>query len=151
MSKEHRLSPIRLFAGLSDEQLAEIDAAGEFRTYGEGETIFSEGDEGTHLYAVTKGRVQLSVGLRGQTEQVPVHVSTPGSVFGEFVLFEKLPRFASAQAYRGTEVFVVTAAEMEAVFTKDPAAGHRVMRNLCSILVSRMRKTTTELRASLTW
>jgi CRP-like cAMP-binding protein len=151
MSKEHSLSLIRLFAGLSEVQLSAIEAVGEFRNYEEGETIFAEGDEGTHLYAVTEGRVQLSVGLHGQTEQVPVHISTPGSVFGEFVLFEKLPRSATAQVYRGTGVFVVTAEQMETVFQQDPAAGHLVMRNLCSILVSRMRKTTSELRASLAW
>lgn len=151
MNKEHPLSQIRLFAGLAAEQWAAIEEVGEHRTYDEGETIFAEGDEGTHLYAVLKGRVQLSVGLRGQTEQVPVHLSAPGSVFGEFVLFERVPRSASAQAYRGTRVFVVTAEEMESIFAQDPSAGHVVMRNLCAILVGRMRKTTTELRASLTW
>ncbi len=151
MSKEHRLSGIRLFAGLSDGQLSALEEVGEYRTYKEGQTIFAEGDDGTHLYAVLEGRVQLSVGLRAQTEQVPVHVAAPGSVFGEFVLFEKLPRSASAKAYRGTRVFVVTAEDTDEVFSRDPRAGHLVMRNLCAILVGRMRKTTVELRASLTW
>lgn len=151
MSKEHLLSTIRLFATLTNEQLDALEAVGEYRSYEEGQTIFQEGDDGTHLYGVIEGRVQLSVGLRAQTEQVPVHVATPGSVFGEFVLFEKLPRSATAKAYRGTRVFVITAEEADAVFSTDPAAGHVVMRNLCAILVGRMRKTTAELRASLTW
>jgi CRP-like cAMP-binding protein len=151
MSKSHPLAAVRLFQGLADEQLAAIEGAGEYREYAEGETLFQEGDEGTHMYALLDGRVQLSVALRNVTEQVPVHVSTPGSVFGEFVLFERLPRSATAGALKPTRVFVATAEELETVFSAAPEVGLTVMRNLCRILVDRMRKTTTELRASLTW
>jgi CRP-like cAMP-binding protein len=151
MSKAHPLAVVRLFAGLSGEQLAALEALGEYRSYDEGDTIFAEGDQGTHLYALIEGRVQLSVALRDQSEQVPVHVCTPGSEFGEFVLFEETPRTATARAFRGTKVFVVTREDMDAAFARDNQAGLTIMRNLCGILVSRMRKTTAELRASLTW
>lgn len=151
MSKEHRLSTIRLFAGLTTEHLDALLEVGVFRTYEQGATVFSEGDDGTHLYALLAGRVQLSVQLGDATEQVPVHTCTSGSEFGEFVLFETTPRTATARAVKSTEVFVVTREELDRVFARFPDAGLTVLRNLCGILVGRMRKTTTELRASLTW
>ena len=147
----HPLSKIRLFAGLSDEQLDAIEGAGERRKYAAGDTLFTEGEEGTHVYCLVSGRVELSVAMSDQTEQVPVHVATVGSVFGEFVLFEQRPRSATARAVRGAHVLAVTAEDMHAAFVADPAAGYVVMHNLCNILVERMRKTTGELRASLMW
>jgi len=151
MGKKNPLSKIRLFSGIGDEHLALIEAAGETRTYQDGETLFSEGNEGTHVYAVISGRVQLSVGLAGGTEQVPVHVSARGSVFGEFVLFEEKPRSATAMAMKPVQAFAVTAEDLQVIFDEHPAVGLTIMRNLCTILVDRMRKTTTELRASLVW
>ena len=151
MAKSHHLSKIRLFAGIENDHLALIEAAGESRTYKDGETIFSEGDKGTHVYAVLEGRVQLSVALTNRTEQVPVHVSARGSVFGEFVLFEEEPRSATAMALKPVRAFAVTAEDVQEIFDEHPVVGLTMMRNLCTILVDRMRKTTTELRASLVW
>lgn len=151
MARAHALSRIPLFSGIDEKHLVLIEAAGETRIYEDGETIFSEGDEGTHMYAVIDGRVQLSVALHDATEQAPVHVSTKGSVFGEFVLFEKKPRSATARAMRPVTAFAVTVEDLEVIFAEHPRVGFVVMRNLCTILVDRMRKTTTELRASLVW
>ena len=151
MAKPHPLSTIRLFAGIPDEALDRIEAAGETRTYADGETLFSEGDTGTHMYAVLEGRVQLTVALHDKTEQVPVHIATRGSVFGEFVLFETRPRSATAMAMKPVRAFAVTAEDLQTIFDGAPAVGLTMMRNLCTILVDRMRKTTTELRASLVW
>ncbi len=151
MVKAHPLSKIRLFAGISDKHLALIDAAGETHTYEDGDALFSEGDDGTHMYAVLEGRVQLSVALADRTEQVPVHISARGSVFGEFVLFEKKPRSATAMALKPVTAFAVTAEDLQEIFNEHPVVGLVMMRNLCTILVDRMRKTTTELRASLVW
>ncbi len=151
MARAHPLSKIRLFAGIPDEDLARIEAAGETRTYPDGETLFSEGDAGTHMYAVLEGRVQLSVALHDKTEQAPVHIATRGSVFGEFVLFETNPRSATAMALKPVRAFAVTAEDLQVIFEASPEVGLTMMRNLCTILVDRMRKTTTELRASLVW
>ena len=151
MGKEHRLAVVKLFAELTNEQLDAIEAVGSFRDYGVGEIIFAEGDAGTHLYAILEGRVQLSVWLPDKSEQVPVHIATHGSEFGEFVLLEDKPRSASAATMKPTTVFVVTAGELDSVFSKNPVVGWKVMRNMCRIQVERMRKTTAELSASLGW
>jgi len=151
MAKQHPLSRIRLLAGLSDEQLQSIEEIGQYRTYAAGDTIFTEGEEGTHAYCLLSGRVELSVALGDSTEQAPVHIASPGSVFGEFVLFERTHRTATARAARSAYILVVTSESLQAVFAADPQAGYVVMSNLCRILVERVRKTTKDLRASLMW
>ena len=151
MATQDPLKEIKLFGGLTEEQRGAIERAGEIREYEAGDTIFSEGDEGTHIYGVLSGRVEISVALSNAAEQVPVHVATDGSVFGDFVLLERLPRSATVRAIKEVEVFAIAADDLEAVFQQEPGVGYTVMRNLCRILVERMRKTTTELRSSLMW
>lgn len=151
MGQAHALTGIRLFEGLGAEQLQAITAAGEPRSYAVGETIFTEGDPGTHLYCVCSGRVEITLALGNSVDQAPVHVATDGSVFGEFVLFETVARTATARAVKPVEILALGAAELRAVFAADPQAGYRVMDNLCKILVGRIQKTTKELKSSLMW
>ena len=98
MAKTLPLKTIRLLQGLDDRQLQLIENAGESREYEVGETIFEEGTEGTHIYCILDGRVEISLKLGDATDQAPVHTGTPGSVFGEFILFEKTTRSATARA-----------------------------------------------------
>jgi CRP-like cAMP-binding protein len=151
MSNKKGLKEISLLQGLTDKQLADIEAVGEYRMYQEGEHLFNEGDEGTHVYCLVSGKVELVVAVGDTSEQVPVHVASDGSVFGEFILFEERPRSATARAVKSAYVFAITGESLKAVFAVDPQAGHLVMTNLCSTLVGRMRKTTASLKASLMW
>jgi CRP-like cAMP-binding protein len=151
MAKTHPLGEVKLFAGLDDAQLDAVSRVGETKQFEVGDVIFAEGDTGTHLYCLLSGRVEITLALEGQTEQAPVHVAVPGSVFGEFVLFETEARTASARAVKPVAIFAIGARELRGVFSEDPATGYRVMDNLCQILVGRIRKTTKELKASLIW
>jgi len=151
MAKTHPLKDIKLFADLDEAQLTAVHDVGEIKDLDVGEVVFAEGDAGTHLYCLLDGRVEITLALDGQTEQAPVHVAVPGSVFGEFVLFETEARTASARVVKPAKIFVIGAAELRGVFADDPATGYRVMDNLCRILVGRIRKTTKELKASLIW
>jgi CRP-like cAMP-binding protein len=151
MAKSHPLAQIKLFDRLGPEQLEALERVGEVKQYEVGDTIFAEGDPGTHLYCVLDGRVEITLALGDQTDQAPVHVVVPGSVFGEFVMFATEARSATARAVKPVSIFTVGAEELRQVFGEDPTCGYRVMDNLCRILVGRIRKTTKELKASLMW
>ena len=151
MAKTLPLKTIRLLQGLDDRQLQLIENAGESREYEVGETIFEEGTEGTHIYCILDGRVEISLKLGDATDQAPVHTGTPGSVFGEFILFEKTTRSATARAVKTVKIFAITAEALRGIFSEHPEIGYAVMDNLCRILVGRVSKTTQELRSSLMW
>ncbi len=151
MAKGSQLAEIKLFKGLSNDQLARIEAAGELVEYDIGDTIFEEGNKGTHVYCLVSGRVEISLALGSTSEQAPVHTATPGSVFGEFVLFDKCNRSATARAIKSASILTIDADSMRGIFAEDPQAGYKTMDNLCMILIERMSKTTHELRSSLMW
>ncbi len=151
MGTSHTLGDIRLFNNLSREQLEKIEKIGEYREYNVGETIFSKGNNKTHIYCIIDGRAEITLKLGDTSDEAPVHTGVPGSVFGEFILFEKSKRSASARASKPVKIFAATDEKLRALFVSDPATGYIVMDNLCRILVGRVSKTTKELRSSLMW
>ncbi len=147
----HRLAACKLFEGLDKGQLDTLEKAGEYREYGPSDTVFEEGDAGTHVYCVVGGRAEIHVELGKTGDRAPVHVCTEGSFFGEFVLFSDSPRSATVHAVKQLDIFAIRGEDLRAVCEADPACGYRVLDNLCKALVGRMHKTTQELRASLMW
>ena len=61
-----------------------------------GEVIYREGDEGTHMYGIVSGSVELRKG------SVVVAVLGPDDVFGERALIDHLPRNVTAVAVGDT-------------------------------------------------
>jgi len=57
-----------------------------------GEVLFHEGDEGTTMFAVIEGEVEVTI--RGTT----VEVVGPGGILGELALIDRAPRTATATA-----------------------------------------------------
>ncbi|HXQ59564.1 MAG TPA: cyclic nucleotide-binding domain-containing protein [Acidimicrobiales bacterium] len=62
------------------------------RTVAAGETIYREGDEGTHMFGVVAGAVELRKGA------AVVASLGPNDVFGERALIDNLPRNLNAVA-----------------------------------------------------
>lgn len=62
------------------------------RTVAAGETIYAEGDVGSHMFGVVSGAVQLRKG------SVVVASLGPNDVFGEGALIDQLPRTLNAVA-----------------------------------------------------
>jgi CRP/FNR family cyclic AMP-dependent transcriptional regulator len=62
------------------------------RTVSAGEAIYCEGDDGTHMYGVVSGAVELRKGT------VAVASLGPNDVFGERALIDHLPRNLTAVA-----------------------------------------------------
>ena len=82
MSIARSLARIRLFAGLQDVHLGEIAKLAEVRKYDAGDTVFHEGDAGTHLFCVVSGRVELCLTILEQRgDQVLVDAAVEGIRF----------------------------------------------------------------------
>ncbi|MDP6603410.1 MAG: cyclic nucleotide-binding domain-containing protein [Rhodospirillales bacterium] len=77
------------------------------RTYGDGETIFKEGEPSDAAYVVVEGRVDLSRRANG-TESVIASLGV-GEMFGEMGLFDRAPRAATARAVGAATAEVIPA------------------------------------------
>ncbi|MBT3219950.1 MAG: cyclic nucleotide-binding domain-containing protein [Proteobacteria bacterium] len=146
------LSEVELFHGLSSKQLSAIKGAGSTKQLAAGATIFTEGDDATHVFCVLHGRVEVTITLGDHHDQAPVHVCTPGDVFGEFALFHQVDqRTATVRALKEVSIFCIENSCLKLEMESDHELGYRVMHNLSAILVRKISKTTRELRASLMW
>jgi len=130
-----RLSAVDIFAPLSTEELSRLARNSERHVYAPGEAIIRAGDEGSSMFIVHRGHVEVRVNDNGQPRTVAR--LGEGDFFGEMALFTGEPRTAS----------VVSAAETEVL-----EIGHKAMKHLFETnpdLVESLSYTIMERRAGL--
>ncbi|MEK6333414.1 MAG: mechanosensitive ion channel family protein [Acidobacteriota bacterium] len=113
-----RLSAVDIFAPLSTEQLKQLAAATVGHVFAPGETLIRAGDEGSSMFVVHNGRVQVQVSDNGTARTVAV--LTEGNFFGEMALFTGEPRTASVVAIEETEVLEIGHDAMKHIFETNP-------------------------------
>src|SRR5215471_10712685 len=104
-----------------------------------GETILSEGEDGSTAFLIVSGSVDVSVGEG-------VHVRTlgtlgAGEMFGEMSLIEPGPRSATIKAVTHTECVATSYDDFIPSMQKDPDRSRMVMKGL----VRRLRETNSLL------
>ena len=78
-------------ASASPELRAALDALATRQGLSKGDVLFEQDDEGDALYAIEKGRVEISV-LSEDGRKLVLDIMGPGAVLGEIALFDPGPR-----------------------------------------------------------
>lgn len=86
-----------LFTALDDAAAASLRASMENIRLSKGAVLFSEGDEGDHLYVIVEGKLKLGTSSGDGRENL-LSVLGPGEMFGELSLFDPGPRTSTATA-----------------------------------------------------
>jgi len=113
-----RLSAVDIFSPLSTEELQKLAAATVGHVFAPGETLIHAGDEGSSMFVVHGGRVQVQVTENGTPRTVAV--LNEGDFFGEMALFTGEPRTANVIAVEETEVLEIGHAAMKHLFETNP-------------------------------
>src|SRR5438270_196007 len=113
-----RLSAVDIFSPLSTEELQKLAAATVGHVFAPGETLIRAGDEGSSMFVVHNGRVQVQVTENGRPR--PVAVLSEGDFFGEMALFTGEPRTANVIAVEETEVLEIGHPAMKHLFETNP-------------------------------
>src|SRR5947209_9592426 len=121
-----RLSAVDVFAPLSPDEIQQLATATVGHILAPGETLIRAGDQGSSMFVVHNGRVQVQVTENGRPRTVAV--LSEGDFFGEMGLFTGEPRTANVIAVDETEVLEI---------------GHEAMRNLF--------ETNPSLAESISW
>lgn len=106
--------------------------------YPAGSMIFQEGELGTTMYIIQKGKVEIRKNIGG-AEQV-LSILEKSDFFGEMSILESAPRTASAHAVDDVEVLAIDEAKFDQMLRENQEIAIRMLRKL-----SRKLRQTTAL------
>ena len=129
-----------LFAGLDDEQLDHIAAAGEVYSLQRNVVLFEEGAEPHEFYLVLAGRIAIAQESEDGRESL-LALMGPGELFGELGFLDGQDRSAQARALEESEVLVVPYAELRLLYENHPTA----LWSAVQLLARRLRATDRAL------
>src|SRR6266704_5072176 len=113
-----RLLAVEIFAPLSAEETERLAGASSSHIFAPGEMVIRAGDQGSSMFVVHNGRVQVQVTENGRPRNVAI--LNEGDFFGEMALFTGEPRTANIVALEETEVLEIGHAAMKRVFDTNP-------------------------------
>ena len=135
MSRGELLASIPLFESLTEDDLAALSGRLEQIDYNEGDVIFSQGDEGSSLFLIEDGSVEISYG-EGKSK-VRLAALFNGQYFGELSLFDGAPRSATATAAKRSRLIRLDRDDLVDFVNKNPAAALRIIAEMSE----RLRQT----------
>jgi CRP-like cAMP-binding protein len=134
MSDAHKYAQyaekVRIFNGLSAEEVEYILKQGKTFEFHEGQTIFHEGQLGTNLFVVLDGKVAL------YNKSKPIATLHVGDAFGEMAVLNRKPRSATAAAASEVKVFTLDERQINAILEKHLAV--RLLLNIIHVLSERL-------------
>ena len=128
MTRQELLANIPLFESLTEEDLNGLTVRLEERDYAPGETIFNQGDEGSSLFIIEDGAVDICYGEGAGN--VTLATLFNGQYFGELSLFDGAPRSATATAVKPTHVIRLDRDDLVDFVHKNPAAALRIIEEM---------------------
>jgi CRP/FNR family transcriptional regulator, cyclic AMP receptor protein len=154
------LSEIPMFEGLTDEDRDALAERLDEKAFPKGGVVFSKGDQGSSMYIVLSGAVQIYLpGKEPTDERVVLKDVRTGEYFGELALFDSKPRSASVEATVDTTLLELTRDELAEHLSRSKTAALAIL----SEMAERLRETNAmlgqraakdvvkEIEENLTW
>ena len=133
------LKGLEIFSAFSEDMLEVLTPYVRIETFEEGDTIFKEGDEGTAMYIIEKGQVEI------RKKDKTLSFFTRGSVFGEMALFEDAQRSADAFAKTDLTLYRLDNQDFRKFIFDHPENGVRFLYSSINEMSRRLRLTSEYL------
>lgn len=133
------LKRMPLFAGLSPQELAALDARLQRRPAAAGEVFVRQGEPRSHLFIVVNGLVDVFVTEAG-AERV-IGSLGPGEHFGEYALFADTPYHAGCRARFETELLLLDEPKFDELVARCEQMTHYVEQLGSGRLMAAQRQT----------
>lgn len=105
-----------------------------------GKTIFSKGEAGSSLFAVSSGTVEVVV-PSAEGKNAVVNLIGEGEIFGEIALLDGGPRTADALAFTDCTLMAIERRDFLALLRANPEVTIKLLQVLCA----RLRQTTEQV------
>lgn len=134
------LGHVRMFAGLTADDLEAVAAVAVSRRFAAGEVVFREGDGGDTCYIVRSG---LARAVRQHSDGRSITLShfAAGDIFGELAMFDEEPRSATVDVIEEAEVIAIPGRDMQRLMREHP----EIAVKLNAALAQRLRATNERL------
>ena len=139
-----RLRSLALLRHLPDAKVAELARVLGVQTVPAGALVFEEGSPGDTMFLLALGQVRIEKQLEagGFAE---LALLSPGDVFGEMALIERLPRSARAVAHTDATLFVLGRQDLERWLASEPMMAVGLFVELLRVLSHRLRRSSQEV------
>jgi len=130
-----------LFAGLTDDQAAEVVALGSRQTLAAGERLFDLGEAAESLFVLQGGRIALSLPMKvqGVEKDVLIEERMPGEAFGWSALVPPHRFTLKASASMESDVLALPRVALLDHFEARPEVGYAVTRDVAAIVGQRLQ------------
>jgi CRP-like cAMP-binding protein len=115
------------------------------RAFKAGSVIFKEGDEGSEMYIIIQGLVEIRKATGPASSKILTTLKK-GDMFGEMAIIEKQPRSATAVAVQPTRALVLNEKLYDSMIGSNPDFARRMHR----ILSERIRRADAIIQNILT-
>lgn len=134
------LRNIPMFANIEPSKLKLLAFTSERLTFGEGDTIFRQGDSGDAAYIIVDGEADVSI----DTQDGPLTVAhfRKNDIVGEIAILTDVPRTATVTASTRLETMVISKDLFFRLVMEFPQIAVEIMRELAK----RLEATNTRLR-----
>ncbi len=134
------LHRVPAFSALSPEELEHVVQVVVPRSFGAGEVVFKEGDEGSTCYVVRSGRMRAVRAHPGGRSITLAHFG-PGDIFGEMAMFDGERRSATVESVEDSDAIAILSADMHRLVRQYPD----ISVKLIAALGRRLRETNERL------
>ncbi len=128
MDHSSLLREIPLFESMEKEDLAALGNKLLQKSFGEGDAIFEQGEEGDAMYIIQEGAVDIVAG--SGTQRVVLTSLFNGQYFGELSLLDGAPRSATAVASRPTATLALEREDFVEFVKRRPEAALSIMHEV---------------------
>ena len=132
---------VSLLAGFPDDHINTILQFARRRNLRDGELIISEGTLSTKVYIIISGAAKVSRRVESSEEEIAT--LNVGATLGEMGIIDSAPRSARVVAKGATSILEI---EMEGFHNLPAEATSILFRNLCKVLVKRVRGANTRIK-----
>lgn len=141
------LRRVKIFAGLSDEQLARFVDYIELKKIRQFTDIVRQGDPGDAMYMILDGEVRVRLMIGGKESILTVLGS--GEFFGEMTLFDNGPRSADVVANLDSQLLKLSASAFHKLSSQSPDLATPFLLAVGKTLTSRIRADNKRFRESV--
>ncbi|HEY9052429.1 MAG TPA: Crp/Fnr family transcriptional regulator [Gammaproteobacteria bacterium] len=120
-----------IFNALRPEDRDRLLAEGHKRTYQKGEIIFNRGEEGSWLFLIEDGIIEISIVSLNGRKSVLNHMEK-GEMLGEIALFDRAGRSADAIALTPVSGTIIDRQSVLKVLENNNEAFYSIIQTLCA-------------------